>query len=156
LSVEIGQKFPEFQLPDQDRKPRSLAEFLGKKIIVAFFPGAFTAACTKEMCALRDSLTNLSSLGGQVVGISVNDPWSNKAFADTHRLQFPLLSDHTRDTIRKLNIYHSDFGGVKGYTAAKRSIFILDSTGTVRYKWISEQPGKEPDYDEIKRQLAAM
>lgn len=156
MSLDIGQKFPEFQLPDQDKKPRSLEEFLGKKTIVAFFPGAFTGVCTKEMCALRDSLTDFNSLGVQLVGISVNDPWSNKAFADMHKLQFPLLSDHARDMIRKLNIYHNDFGGVKGYTAAKRSVFILDRSGTVRYKWISEDPGKEPDYAEIKKQLAAI
>ena len=151
LSVEIGGKLPEFQLHDQDRKLRSLKEFQGKKLVLAFFPGAFTGPCTKEMCTFRDSLQNLP---GQVVGVSVNDPFTNKAFADAHNLGFPILSDYTRDTVKKLNIFHNDFVGLTGYTAAKRSVFILDQNGTVRYKWVSEDPMKEPNYDEIKSNLS--
>lgn len=150
MSVEIGGKLPEFQLHDQDRKLRSTKEFQGKRIVLAFFPGAFTGVCTKEMCTFRDSLEKLP---GQVIAISVNDPFTNKAFADAHHLNFPILSDYARDTIKKLNIFHTDFAGLKGYTAAKRSVFILDQNGTVRYKWISEDPAKEPNYDEIKSNL---
>lgn len=150
MSVEVGQKLADFQLHDQDRKLRSLKDFLGKKTVLAFFPGAFTGPCTKELCTFRDSL---QSLPGQVVAISVNDPFSNKGFADTHHLQFPILSDYTRDTIKKFNIFHNDFAGLKGYTAAKRSVFILDENGVVRYKWVSEDPLKEPNYDEIKQTL---
>lgn len=153
LSVDIGQKLPDFQLHDQDRKQRSLNEFLGKKMVLAFFPGAFTGVCTKEMCTFRDVLQTLPA---QVVGISVNDPFTNKGFAETHHLQFPLLSDYTRETIKKFNIYHNDFAGLKGYTAAKRSVFILDEKGTVRYKWISEDPTKEPNYEEIKATLSKL
>ena len=153
MSVEIGQKLPEFQLHDQDRKQRSLNEFLGKKTVVAFLPGAFTGVCDKEMCTFRDSL---QTLPGQVVAISVNDPFTNKGFAEAHHLQFPILSDYTRDTIKKLNIFHNDFAGLKGYTAAKRSIFILDKNGVVRYKWISDDPTKEPNYEEIKSTLAKL
>jgi peroxiredoxin len=153
LSVEIGQKLPEIQLHDQDRKQRSLNEFLGKKTVLAFFPGAFTGVCTKEMCTFRDSL---QSLPAQVVGISVNDPFTNKAFAETHQLQFPILSDYARETIKKLNIFHNDFAGLKGYTAAKRSVFILDEKGVVRYKWVSEDPLKEPNYEEIKTTLTKL
>ena len=141
---------PEFQLHDQDRKLRPLNEFLGKKTVLAFFPGAFTGVCTKEMCTFRDSL---QTLPGQVVAVSVNDPFSNKGFADTHNLKFPILSDYMRETIKKLNIFHNDFAGLKGYMAAKRSIFILDEKGVVRYKWVSEDPTKEPNYEEIKSTL---
>ena len=141
---------PDFQLHDQDRKQRSLREFLGKKVVLAFFPGAFTGVCTKEMCTFRDSM---QTLPGQVVAISVNDPFSNKGFAETHRLQFPILSDYTRETIQRLNIFHNDFAGLKGYTAAKRSVFVLDDKGVVRYKWVSEDPTKEPNYEEIKQTL---
>jgi len=153
LSTEIGQKLPDFQLYDQDRKQRSLKEFLGKKTILAFFPGAFTGPCTKEMCTFRDSM---QTLPGQVVAISVNDPFSNKSFAETHQLQFPILSDYTRETIKKYNIVINDFAGLKGYTAAKRSVFILDENGVVRYKWVSEDPGKEPNYEEIKSTLGKL
>jgi peroxiredoxin len=130
-----------------------LKEFLGKKTVLAFFPGAFTGACIKEMCTFRDSL---QTLPGQVVAISVNDPFSNKGFAETHQLQFPILSDYTRETIKKYNIVINDFAGLKGYTAAKRSVFVLDENGVVRYKWVSEDPGKEPNYEEIKSTLAKL
>lgn len=150
MSVDVNQKMLDFQLHDQDRKLRSLNEFQGKNIVLAFLPGAFTGGCTKEMCTFRDSSAKLP---GQVVAVSVNDPFTNKAFADTNRLQFPLLSDYTRDLVRKLNIFHNDFAGLKGYVAAKRSVFVLDKNGIVRYKWVSEDPGKEPNYEEIKAEL---
>ena len=130
-----------------------MKEFLGKKVVLAFFPGAFTGVCTKEMCTFRDSL---QTLPGQIVAISVNDPFSNKGFAETHQLQFPILSDYTRETIKKYNIVSNDFAGLKGYTAAKRSVFILDENGVVRYKWVSEDPGKEPNYEEIKSTLGKL
>jgi len=130
-----------------------LNDFLGRKTVLAFFPGAFTSVCTKEMCTFRDSMAALNSLNAQVVGISVNDPFTNKAFAEANKLQFPILSDYTRETVRKFNVFHEDFAGLRGYTAAKRSIFILDDEGIVRYKWVSEDPAKQPDYDEVKRTL---
>jgi len=105
------------------------------------------------MCTFRDSIQNLP---GNVVAISVNDPFTNKAFADMHHLPFPVLSDYTRETIKKYNIFHDDFAGLKGYTAAKRSVFVLDRNGIVRYKWVSEDPGKEPDYAAIKDVLGKL
>ena len=135
---------------------RSLSEFSGKKTLLAFFPGAFTGVCTKEMCTLRDSMQVFQSVGAQVVGISVNDPFSNKGFADVNNIQFPILSDYTRETIKKYNVVQVDFAGLKGYNTAKRSVFILDANGVVRYRWISEDPSKEPDYEEIKKQLEAL
>jgi len=121
---------------------------------LAFFPGAFTSVCTKEMCTFRDSMQVLNSLNAQVVGISVNDPFTNKAFAQANKLQFSILSDYTRDTIRKFNVFHEDFAGLKGYTVAKRSVFVLDDKCVVRYRWITEDPGKQPNYDEVKDALA--
>jgi peroxiredoxin len=153
LSVDVGQKMSDFQLHDQDRKLRSLKEFLGKKTVLAFFPGAFTGPCTKEMCTFRDSL---GTLPGQVVAVSVNDPFCNKAFAEHNHLQFPILSDYARETVKRLNIFHNDFVGLKGYTVAKRSVFILDPSGVVRYKWITEDPTKEPNYQEIKDTLGKL
>ncbi|MBI3579970.1 MAG: redoxin domain-containing protein, partial [Ignavibacteriales bacterium] len=77
MSLKVGDKAPDFTLYDADKKPRSLQEFAGKKTVLAFFPGAFTGVCTKEMCALRDSLSNFNSLNAQVVGVSVDSPFSN-------------------------------------------------------------------------------
>jgi peroxiredoxin len=153
MSVEIGQKPPDFQLPDQDKKQQALKDFIGKKTVLAFFPGAFTGPCTREMCTFRDSMQALNRLNAQVVAISVNDPFTNKAFAEANKLQFPILSDYGRETVRKFNVFHEDFAGLKGYTAAKRSVFVLDDKGLVRYRWISEDPGKEPNYDEVKDTL---
>lgn len=150
MSVDVNQKMPDFQLHDQDRQQRSLKEFQGKKIVLAFIPGAFTSVCTKELCTFRDSL---GTLPGNVVAVSVNDPFTNKAFAEANKLQFPVLSDYARETVKRLNIFHNDFAGLKGYTAAKRAVFVLDANGVVRYRWISEDPGKEPNYQEIKAAL---
>jgi len=91
-----------------------------------------------------------------VVAISVNDPFTNKAFADVNRLPFVVLSDYTRETIRRYDVFHEDFAGLKGYTVAKRSVFILDEKGRLQYKWISEDPSKEPDYTEIIGQLGQL
>ncbi len=139
--VKVGDKAPDFTLPDIDMKPQSLKEFLGKKIVLAFFPGAFTSTCTKEMCSFRDSMARLSDLKAQVVGVSVNDPFSNKGFTEKNLLPFPILSDYKREVITQWGLELPDFAGLKGYTVAKRSIFVLDQEGIVRYVWVSDNPG---------------
>lgn len=151
--IRIGDKAPDFTLPDTDMKPRSLHEFLGKKIVIAFFVGAFTSTCTKEVCEFRDSMARLVDLNAAVIGISVNDPFSNKAFAEKNRLPFLVLSDYNRQVIKQWDLELPDFAGLKGYTVAKRSIFILDQQGTVRYMWISHDPSIEPKYEEIQKTL---
>jgi peroxiredoxin len=151
--IKIGDKAPNFTLPDTDVKKRSLEEFRGKKVVLAFFVGAFTSVCTKEMCAFRDSMSRLIDLEAQVIGISVNDPFSNKEFAEKNRLPFPILSDYNRETIRAYGIESPDFAGLKGYSVAKRSIFIIDRQGIVRYEWVSEDPAAEPNYKELQKAL---
>jgi peroxiredoxin len=153
VEVAVGKEALDFMLPDTDRKSRKLSEFRGKKLVLAFFPGAFTSVCTKEMCTFRDSITRLNELKAQVVGISVNDPFSNKGFAEKNLLTFPLLSDYNREVIRLYGIELKDFAGLKGYSVAKRSVFILDKNGVVRYRWVSEDPGIEPNYEEVKKVL---
>lgn len=154
--VNQGEKAPSFTLADQDRKQHSLQELLRPKgaTLLAFFPGAFTSVCTKEMCALRDSLAEFNRFNAQVVGIDVNDPWTNKAFADKNSLNFPILSDYGRDIVHQYNVFHENFGNLKGYTVAKRSVFILDQNGVVAYKWVTDDPSKEPNYEELKKAVA--
>jgi len=154
--VKVGDKAPDFTLPDTKLKPRSLKEFLGNKIVLAFFVGAFTSVCTKEMCAFRDSMARLTDLKAQIVGIAVSDPFSNKAFAEKNMLSFPILSDYNREIIKTYGIELPDFAGLKGYTTSKRAIFILDRMGTVRYVWISDNPAVEPNYSEIESYLEKM
>ena len=156
MALKVGDKAPDFKLIDTDRKERSLSEFLGKKTILAFFPGAFTGVCTKEMCTFRDSMTSFNSMSAQVVGISVDSPFSNKGFADANRLTFPLLSDYTRSVSKQYTGVYEDFAGLKGYTASKRAVFVLDKNGIVKYAWISEtNPGAEPPYDEVNKALSS-
>ena len=154
--IKVGDKAPDFTLPDTDKKPRSLKEFLGQKVVLAFFVGAFTSTCTKEMCEFRDSMARLTDLKAQIIGISVNDPFSNKAFAEKNRLPFPVLSDYNRETIKMFGLEMQNFAGLKGYTVAKRSIFILDPNGVVRYVWVSEDPAVEPNYQEIEKALESI
>lgn len=154
MALQKGDKAPDFTLYDTEKKLRSLREFLGKKTVLAFYPGAFTGVCTKEFCALRDSLAAFGSLNAQVVGVSIDSPFANKSFAEQNRLTFPLLSDYTKETIKKYGGLQEDFAGLKGYTAAKRAVFILDGKGLVQYTWVSDNPGVEPPYEEIKNALA--
>jgi peroxiredoxin len=139
-----------------DMKPRSLSEFAGRKVVLAFYPGAFTSMCKKEMCTFRDALSSLEALDAQVVGVSVNDPFSNKAFHEMNMLNFPLLCDYNREVVKMYDVFHEDFAGLKGYTAAKRSVFILDREGVIRYRWVSENPGVEPDYAEVEAELGKL
>ena len=155
-NVNVGDEAPNFTLTDTDLKPRSLNEFLGNKIVLAFFVGAFTSVCTKEMCTFRDSMARLENLKAQIIGIAVTDPFSNKAFAEKNFLPFPILSDYNREVIRTYGVEMPDFAGVKGYTTAKRAIFILDKAGVVRYVWITENPAVEPNYAEIEAFLDKM
>ena len=148
--INVGDKAPDFTLPDVELKPRSLKEFLGQKIILAFFPGAFTSTCTKEMCEFRDSIARLIDLNAQVIGLSVNDPFSNKGFTEKNRLPFPILSDYKREVIRTYGLEFPNFAGLNGYTVAKRSIFVIDEKGIVRYVWVSDNPAVEPNYQEIQ------
>lgn len=155
MALSVGAKAPAFSLYDTDRKVRSLSEFLGKKLVLVFYPGAFTGVCTKEMCSFRDSLSAFNDLNAQVVGISVDAPAANKGFADVNKFTFPLLSDFTRDVSRMYAGTYMDFAGIKGYESAKRAVFVLDTAGTVKYVWISEDPGVVPDYDEVKSAVAS-
>lgn len=149
----IGDKAPDFELPDPDMKPRKLSDLRGKKTILAFFPAAESPVCTAEMCALRDSLDQLRDLGANVVGISVDGPFANKFFTQNRHLNFPVLSDYKRDVIKKYGIVMKDLAALKDYNAAKRSVFVLDENGKVIYRWVSDNPLIEPNYNEIKDAL---
>lgn len=154
MVLKIGDLAPTFELPDYNLKMRKLSEYLGNKTVLAFFPGAFTSVCTKELCTFRDSLSNLNKLKAKVVGISVDPPFSLAAFAKENRLNFDLLSDFNKEVSKKYDVLHTNFANIHGLNASKRSIFILDEKGIIKYIWISEDPGKEPDYKKIEEELS--
>ena len=153
--LKAGDKAPDFTLYDADKKERSLSGLLtkGGKTVLAFFPGAFTGVCTTEMCTFRDMFDELQKMKGTVVGISVNDPFSNKAFAEKHNLQFTLLSDFKREVTQKYGVSWADLGGVKGYNVANRAIFVVNDSGSVVYSWVAPNPGTLPNFDEIRSAL---
>ena len=153
MAVEVGQAAPDFNLYDSDRQQRSLGEFKGKNVVLAFFPGAFTGVCTTEMCTLRDRMDQFNNLNAQVLGISVDPIFSQKVFSEQNNLNFPLLSDYSRQMVNQYDVALENMAGMEGYTAAKRAVFVLDKEGVVRYKWVGETPGVEPDYNEIRQAL---
>ena len=156
MAVEVGQQAPDFKLYDVDRKERSLSEFRGKKVVLAFYPGAFTGVCTTEVCTFRDRMDSLNSLNAQVLGISVDGAFAQKVFSDQNNLNFPLLSDFQRQAVNDYGVALPNFAGMEGYVAAQRAVFVVDNGGVVRYKWIAPNPGVEPDYDEIQAELAKL
>jgi peroxiredoxin len=151
----VGDKAPDFALYDYDRKMRHMSEFLAKghRTIIAFFPGAFTGVCDKEMCTFRDMFGELENLNGKLVGISVDAPFAQKAFAEKYELTFPLLCDFGRETIQKYGVVWKNLGGVEGYNSANRAIFVVDDSGKVLFKWVAENPGVLPDFDAVKKAL---
>lgn len=154
--LETAQKAPSFTLIDTSRKPVSLSDFAGKTVVLVFIPAAFTGVCTKELCSFRDSISAFNDVGATVLGIDVDAPFTNAAFAEKNGLNFPILSDYDRKAVRAYGIAHDDFAGLTGYTAAKRSVFVVDGSGSIRYAWVAPNPGVEPNYDEVKAAVAAL
>lgn len=151
--IHVGDKAPDFTLPDTTKAPVSLKSYEGRKVVIAFFPAAFTGVCEKELCTFRDSLADLNSVQADVVAISVDAPFSNKAFAERTGATFPVLSDYTRATVRAYGVELNDFAGLTGYVAAKRAVFVVNGQGAVVYRWIGPTPGVEPPYDEVRAAL---
>ena len=156
MAVEVGMAAPDFSLYDADRKATSLSDFRGKNVVLAFYPGAFTGVCTTEMCTFRDRMDGLNSLNAQVLGISVDGAFAQKAFSDHNNLNFPLLSDFQREAVNQYDLAISNFAGMEGYTASKRAVYVVDGEGVVRYAWVGPNPGVEPDYDEVQAELGKL
>jgi peroxiredoxin len=153
MSLNIGDIAPNFELPDTELKIRTLDDYKGGKIVLSFIVAASSPVCETELCNFRDSWKEISDLGAKVVAISNDGPFANKAFAEKNHFNFPLLGDYSSKTIRDYGVLMPDLLHIKGYNAAKRSVFIINEDGKVGYKWVSEDPLKEPNYEEIKNFL---
>ena len=152
MAPRIGQKAPEFALPDTDGKTRSLDEFTKRgKVVLVFFPFAFSGVCDKEMCTFRDGSGTLQDSETQTVGISVDSSYSLRAFAQTYNLQFPLLSDFNRKVSRLYGVLQDPWVGLGYKGVAKRSVFLVDGRGILRYRWVTDVPSKEPPYQEVMK-----
>lgn len=155
--VEIDDDAPAFTAPlaDGDVGTFTLSEHLDEApLVLAFFPAAYTSTCTSEMCSFRDQLTNFEDVGASVYGVSVDLPFALNAFRDDNDLNFPLLSDPEREVIEAYDAVMS-FDKYAVPRVAKRSVFVVDSEGTITYKWMSDDPGVEPDYDEVEAAVEA-
>jgi peroxiredoxin len=152
----IGSDAPDFTLPNNKREAVTLSEQRGKNVVLAFFPAAFTGVCEKELCTFRDSLALLNELDATVFGISVDAPFANNAFAEKNSLNFPILSDYARNAVTAFDVVHENFAGMTGYTAAKRSVFVVDKQGKIQYAWVADNPGQEPNYEEVQAAVKAL
>ena len=154
--AKIGDTAPEFTLKNTDKNDVSLADYNGQAVILAFYPGAFTGVCDKEMCAFQDSLGKLNDSNAVVLGISVDSPWANAEFARKYNLEFDLLSDLNRDVVESYDAAFVGLGGIDGYVCANRVVIVIDKNGIVQHRWVAENPGVEPDYDAVVALAASL
>ena len=153
--VEVGDDAPDFRLVNTNGEWATGGEHKGSRVVLAFFPAAFTGVCTTELCTFQDSLARLNEANAVIYGICVDARFSNAAFAKANGVEFEILSDYTREMVRDYGIALDDFAGMPGYTASQRAVFIVDEEGDVMYKWVGENPGIEPDYDAVLAALGA-
>ena len=153
MGLKIGDHAPYFELVDTELKIRTIDEFTGKKIMLVFFVAAHSPVCKNEICEFQQSLNYISNLNVQILGISNDGPFANKAFADKYNIEFPILGDYNSKTITEYGVLMRDLLHIKNYNAAKRSIFIINEKGIITYIWISNDPLVEPNYNEIKKFL---
>ncbi len=144
---------PDISLLDLERNPVNLKSYEGKKTIIAFFPGAFTGGCTEELCNFQSDLEEFNNLNVQVVGISVDSPFALTGWAQANGITFDLLSDYKKECIKLFDVEFHGLAGMEGYVSSNRAVFIADSSGEITYKWIAENPGVLPDFEEIKKNL---
>ncbi|HKB84972.1 MAG TPA: redoxin domain-containing protein [Ignavibacteriaceae bacterium] len=155
MPVEIGDTAPEFTLKNQDSEDMSLSDYKGENIVLLFFPFAFSSVCTKEMRRMQDEFNNNLDLDAQVIGISVDSPYTLKIFRDMNKLNFNLLSDFNKEVSRKYDSLYELYNPEKySYNGvSKRSAFVIGRDGKIKYKEICPTPGDQPDYDSIKKTL---
>ncbi len=152
MALQLNDLAPMFALPEAPGQTVDLAERVGDRpVVLLFFPLAFSPTCTDEMCAMRDEWSAWEDLDADVLGISVDSPFITQKFRDEHDLPFPVLSDFNREVVREYGVLQEDFYGLKG--VAKRAVFVIGGDGRVAYRWVSEDAGVEPDYEEMRQAL---
>ncbi|MEO5997226.1 MAG: redoxin domain-containing protein [Chitinophagaceae bacterium] len=152
---EIGQKAPAFSLYDTEKTKVSLEDFLGKKVLLLFFPLAFSSVCTKELCSVRDGITAYNNLNAVVLGISVDSIYTLKKFKEDQSLTFTLLSDFNKEISKAYDALYDLFSlGMKG--VSKRAAFVIDQQGVLQYKEVLNNSGELPDFIAIKKVLESI
>lgn len=153
MSIEVGSEAPRFSLFDTDKNKVSLSDCKGKNVLLLFFPQAFTGTCTKELCAIRDDIARYNNINAQVFGISVDSVFTLKKYKEDQQYNFPLLSDFNKEVSALYDSLYTEWIlEMKG--VSKRSAFVIDASGIVRYAEILEKAAELPDFEAINKVLA--
>jgi peroxiredoxin len=148
MSLKIGDQAPDFTLVSSDLKEVSLKDFAGKKVIIHFFPLAFTGVCTTQLCTMRDNFGFYEGLGAQVLGISIDSPFTLAKFKEENSYQFPLLSDFNKEVSQAYGAFYDEFVfNLKG--VAKRAAFVIDENQKIIYAEVLENAGDLPNFKAI-------
>jgi peroxiredoxin len=155
MSIDVGAKAPDFTLPNQDREPVTLSEQLKSgPVVLAFMPAAFSSVCTTEMCTFTGSSSELNKVGAKVLGITVDTFFALKAWADSQKLGYPLLSDFNKTVIRPVRRRQSGHDRAQGHRQAR--VFVIDRSGVVRHREVLDDARNEPNYEAVKQTLASL
>ena len=157
MGITVGDHAPDFTLKSKsgDLNDISLSDYRDKKnVVILFFPLAYTGVCTDEMCSVSAGLADYDALDAQVLGISVDSPFAQEAWAEKEGITIPLLSDFNKEVSAAYGSQFEDLIGFKG--VAKRSAFVVDKSGVVRFASVSDDPTELPDFDAIKACLQAL
>lgn len=155
MKIEIGQTAPNFTLHDSDKNKVTLSELRGQNVLLLFFPQAFTGVCTKELCGVRDNIALYNNANARVLGISVDSVFTLNKFKEEQHYNFSLLSDFNKEVSALYNsIYHDWILDMKG--VSKRSAFVIDKDGTIRYAEVLENAGEVPNFEKIQEVLAKL
>lgn len=152
MTLAVGAEAPDFTLPDYNKEQVSLSDFRGKKnVLLVFYPFAFSGVCQGELCQVRDDLSDFQNDDVQVLGVSVDTPFSLKAWANEQNYTFPLLSDFWPhgETAKAYGVFNEKAG------MANRGTFLIDREGKVRFAEANE-PGEARDQDVWKKALAEL
>ena len=131
--LSVGSKAPEFSLPDGNGGTVSLKQFIGKTVILYFYPKDNTSGCTKEACDFRDNIAVISKKGAVVVGVSADSVPSHKKFADKFGLQFPLASDEKKELVKKYGVWKEKSMYGRKYLGIERTTFVIDGRGIITH-----------------------
>jgi glutaredoxin-dependent peroxiredoxin len=155
MSLQKGDKAPDFKLYNSEKQEVSLSDFKGKNVVVLFFPLAFTSVCTAELCEMRDNIGTYASLNAEIVGISVDSLFTLEKFKAEQKLPFNLLSDFNKETSAAYGSLYENFVlGMKG--VSKRSAFVIDSEGTIQYAEVLESAGDVPNFEAVQTALKSL
>jgi len=155
MKIEVGQTAPGFILYDSEKKQVTLSDLKGRNVLLLFFPLAFTSTCTKELCSVRDNISWYNNVNASVFGISVDALHTLAKYKEEQQLNFTLLSDFNKDVSTAYGSLYEMFGyNMKG--VSKRSAFVIDKEGIVRYAEVLENAGEIPDFEAIKTVLAGL